>query len=217
VSNPDERALSERGFGRPQGAGAAPAIVVVDFTNGFTDPASPLACDCDAALAVTRRVLDAARAAGRPVFYTTVAYDAAGMQSAQAFIAKAPALAQLLPESIWAEVDDRIRPQAEEPVLVKLFASAFFGTPLDAQLRAAGVDTVIIVGASTSGCVRASVVDALQYGYRVQVVRDGVADRLSAAHDRSLLDMDAKYADVVGSEDVIAQLARGPVAASSAP
>ena len=202
----DDIPLHERGFGGRQGAGERPAVVVVDFSRGFTDPASPLACDCDAALAATARLLEAARAAGVPVFFTTVAYDEPGLEEAAAFVAKSPALAQLEAGSPWVEIDERIAPADGEPVLVKLYASAFFGTPLADALRAAGVDTVIVAGASTSGCVRATAVDALQHGHRVLVVRDAVADRLREAHDRALLDMDAKYADVVSVDEAIAAL-----------
>jgi maleamate amidohydrolase len=204
----DERPLNERGWGGRQGAGERPAVVVVDFSRGFTEPASPLACAADDAVAATAQLLEAARAAGAPVFYTTVAYDAAGLEQAQAFIAKSPALAQLTPDSWLAEIDPRIAPAEGEPVLTKLYASAFFGTPLADQLREAGVDTVILVGASTSGCVRASAVDALQHGHRVLVLREGVADRLAEAHERALLDMDAKYADVVSIDEALAALQR---------
>lgn len=200
----DERPLSERGWAGRQGAGERPAIVVVDFSRGFTEPESPLSCDSDAALAATAQLLAAARAAGAPVLYTTVAYDEAGLREAEAFLAKSPALADLTPDSPWIEIDPRIAPADGEAVLRKHFASAFFGTDLTERLRAEGVDTVLLVGASTSGCVRASAVDALQHGFRVQVVREGVADRLAEAHDRALLDMDAKYADVVSLDEALA-------------
>ena len=196
-----------RGFGGRQGAGKRPAVVVVDFIEGFTNPASALACDADAAVAATRRLLDAAREAGGPVLFTTVCYENDDLERAAAFIAKAPALATLRPGSPWVEVDARLAPRAEEPVLVKLFASAFFGTHLDEMLRQAGCDTVLVTGASTSGCVRATVVDALQYGYRVLVPWECVADRAIDAHNGSLLDIDAKYGDVVSSDEAIAAVA----------
>ena len=196
-----------RGFGGRQGAGNRPAVVVVDFIEGFTNPASALACDADAAVAATRRLLDAAREAGAPVLFTTVCYENDDLERAAAFIAKAPALATLRPGSTWVEVDARLAPRAEEPVLVKLFASAFFDTHLDEMLRQAGRDTVLVTGASTSGCVRATVVDALQYGYRVLVPRECVADRAIDAHNGSLLDIDAKYGDVVSSDEAIAAVA----------
>ena len=107
-----------------------------------------------------------------PVIFTTVSYTEDDLERAAMFVAKAPALATLRPGSRWVEVDARLGRRADEPVLVKLFASAFFGTELDEMLREAGCDTVVVVGASTSGCVRATAVDALQYGYRVLVPRE---------------------------------------------
>ena len=193
----------ERGFGGRQGAGTKPAVVVVDFIEGFTNPESRLACDADAAVEATARLLDAARAASVPVLFTTVCYTDDDLQRAAMFVAKAPALATLRPSSPWVEVDARLQRRPHEPVLVKLFASAFFGTELDERLRAAGCDTVIVTGASTSGCVRATAVDALQYGYRVLVPRDCVADRAVDAHNGSLLDIDAKYGDVTSVDEAI--------------
>jgi maleamate amidohydrolase len=197
-----------RSMGGRQGAGDRPALVVIDLIYGFTDPASALACDCDGAVAATAQLLAAARAGGAPVVFTTVVYDAAGRETAQAFIAKAPALASLEPGSRWVEVDERLAPESGEPVIPKLFASAFFGTPLAAMLTSAGCDTVVVTGASTSGCVRATAVDALQHGYRVLVPREAVADRAPAAHEASLVDLDAKYADVVELDEAAEQLAR---------
>jgi maleamate amidohydrolase len=198
--------MAADGFGRRQRAGERPALVVVDLVYGFTDPKSPLCCDADVAVAATARLLDAARAAGAPVAFTTVEYDEAGARVARAFLAKVPALRTLAPGTRWPEVDGRIAPRAGEPVLRKLFASAFFGTPLGALLAAHGADTVIVTGASTSGCVRATAVDALQHGYRVVVPREAVADRQAAPHEAALFDIDAKYGDVVGVDDAVALL-----------
>jgi nicotinamidase-related amidase len=198
-----------RGFGGRQGPGRRPAVVVVDFIEGFTNPESRLACDTADAVAATRSLLDAARAAHVPVLFTTVAYDDDDLERAAMFVAKAPALATLRPGSRWVEVDARLGRREDEPVLVKLFASAFFGTELDDALREAGCDTVIVTGASTSGCVRATAVDALQYGYRVLVPREAVADRAVDAHNASLLDIDAKYGDVVSIDDAISAVGAG--------
>jgi maleamate amidohydrolase len=192
--------MAADGFGARQGAGSRPALVVVDLVNGFTDPESPLWCDADEAVAATARLLAAARAAGAPVAFTTVQYDEANARVARAFLAKVPALRTLVPGTRWPAIDERIAPRAGEPVLVKLFASAFFGTPLAAMLAAHGADTVVVTGASTSGCVRATVVDALQHGYRVVVPREAVADRQAGPHDAALFDIDAKYGDVVALE-----------------
>jgi nicotinamidase-related amidase len=138
------------------------------------------------------------------VIFTTVAYTDDDLERAAMFVAKAPALATLRPGSQWIEVDARLARRSDEPILVKLFASAFFGTNLDDLLRRAACDTVIVTGASTSGCVRATAVDALQYGYRVLVPREAVADRAVDAHNASLLDIDAKYGDVVSIDEAVA-------------
>lgn len=198
---------AERGFGGRSGAGRRPCLVIIDLNYGFTDPASPLHCDTEGAVAATARLLEAARASGAPVVYTTVAYDAGTRQVAAAFLAKASGLALMEAGSRWVEIDERIAPLADEPVLSKLFASAFFGTPLAALLAARGCDSLIVTGASTSGCVRATVVDGLQYGYRILVPRDAVADRADAVHEASLTDIDAKYGDVVGLDEALAALA----------
>jgi maleamate amidohydrolase len=194
------------GFHGRAGFGTKPTLVVVDVNRGFTDPASPLACDLDGCVAAIAELLGAFRRAGRPVVFTTVCYDELGKQAAAVFIEKVPALLVLEPGSEWVEIDPRIAPLEGEPVLTKAFASAFFGTTLASALAAAGSDTVVVTGASTSGCVRATAVDALQHGYRVVVPREAVGDRNPAAHEANLYDIDAKYGDVVSVEDVIAHL-----------
>ena len=154
------------GFGGRGGFGRRPALVVIDMTVGFTDPESPLACDLEGPISEIQRLLRAARRAEIPIVFTTVAYRESDKLTAAAFIDKVPALLTLEAGTRWAEVDPRIAPGATEPVLNKLFASGFFGTGLSSLLTAAGIDTLIITGASTSGCVRATAVDALQYGFR---------------------------------------------------
>ncbi|TCJ18092.1 isochorismatase family protein [Rubrobacter taiwanensis] len=196
------------GFGGRGGFGRRPALAVIDMTLGFTDPESPLACDLDGPVENIRRLLDAAREAEIPVVFTTIAYQESDRLTAAAFIDKVPALLTLEAGSRWAEIDPRIAPRASEPVLNKLFASGFFGTPLGALLTAAGVDTLIITGASTSGCVRATAVDALQHGFRPVVPREAVGDRNPDAHEASLYDIDAKYGDVVSIEEALQYLKR---------
>lgn len=195
-----------RGFGGRGGSGRRPALLVVDMTLGFTDPESPLACDLEEPVANIQKLLGAARDASAPVLYTTVAYRESDRLTAAAFIAKVPALLTLEAGSRWAEIDPRIAPRETEPVLNKLFASAFYGTGIQSALAAAGVDTLIVTGASTSGCVRATAVDALQYGYRPVVPREAVGDRNPGAHEANLYDIDAKYGDVVPVEEVISYL-----------
>jgi maleamate amidohydrolase len=194
------------GFHGRAGLGDRPALVVVDMSVAFTDPESPLACDLEQVVRAAGRLLDAARRAGLPVVYTTVAYDEEGRQRAAAFIAKVPALSTLAAGSHWVEIDPRIAPRAGEPVLTKLYASAFFGTELASLLAAAGCDSVIVTGASTSGCVRATAVDALQHGYRTVVPREAVGDRDAGAHEANLYDIDAKYGDVISLEATLAHV-----------
>ena len=194
------------GFGGHAGFGRRPALVIVDMTLGFTDPESPLACDLEEPVSNIQKLLQAARNAGIPVLFTTVAYRESDKVTAAAFIAKVPALLTLEAGSRWAEIDPRIAPLETEPILNKLFASAFYGTGLPSALAAAGVDTLITTGASTSGCVRATAVDALQYGYRPVVPREAVGDRNPGAHEANLYDIDAKYGDVVPTDEVLRYL-----------
>jgi nicotinamidase-related amidase len=191
---------------RGGGVGRRPALVVVDVNNGFTDPASPLVCDLDDVVAAIARLLAAFRSAGLPVVFTTVSYGDGDRVAARAFIDKVPALLTLEAGTPWVEIDERIAPQPGEPVLNKLFASAFWGTPLASLLASQGCDSVVVTGASTSGCVRATVVDALQHGYRPVVPREAVGDRNPAAHDASLYDIDLKYGDVVALDDCLTTL-----------
>jgi nicotinamidase-related amidase len=194
------------GFHGRLGFGQRPALIVIDVNRGFTDPASPLVCDLDSVVEAIARLLDEARAAGVPVVFTTVSYDEGGKHTAAAFIDKIPALATLEAGSPWVEIDPRIASRVGEPVLNKLFASAFFGTALSSFLAANGCDSLIVTGASTSGCVRATVVDAIQHGYRPVVPREAVGDRNPEAHAANLYDIDTKYGDVVSVDDVIPHL-----------
>jgi nicotinamidase-related amidase len=194
------------GFGGRGGFGRRPALIVVDMTLGFTDPESPLACDLEGPVSEIQKLLEAARRARIPVVFTTIAYRESDKLTAAAFIDKVPALLTLEAGSRWAEIDPRIAPRETEPVLNKLFASAFYGTGLPSLLAAAGVDALIVTGASTSGCVRATAVDALQYGYRPIVPREAVGDRNPDAHEANLYDVDAKYGDVVPVEETLAYL-----------
>jgi maleamate amidohydrolase len=194
------------GFHGRSGLGRHPALIVVDVNVGFTDPESPLVCGLEDVVLAIGRLLAEVRSAGFPVVFTTVSFDEAGKETAAAFIDKIPALLTLEAGSRWVEIDPRIAPQEGEPVLNKLFASAFFGTALESFLTANGCDSLIVTGASTSGCVRATVVDAIQHGYRPVVPREAVGDRNPEAHAANLYDIDTKYGDVVSLDEVLAQL-----------
>ncbi|WP_233160315.1 isochorismatase family protein [Pseudonocardia sp. MH-G8] len=206
MDRPSTAHVYERaGFGRPVVRGARPAVVVVDFTYGFTDPQYPTAVDMTAPVLATARLLDAARAAGAPVVFTTISYDAAQV-AALAWLRKAPGMAALQVGSRLVEIDQRLSPRPDEHLLTKTGASAFFGTALAGHLASVGADTVIVTGATTSGCVRATAVDAVQHGYPVLVPNVCVGDRARAPHDASLFDINEKYGDVVGLDDVLAYL-----------
>jgi nicotinamidase-related amidase len=189
-------------FGGAAGFGERPAVVVVDLNRGFTSADSPLACDLDDVLVACRRLLDAARASGVPVFFTSIEYDAVAEAAAAVFLRKVPALKVLRPGTPWVEIDPRLGRRPEEPVVIKAHASAFFGAPFAALL--AGRDTLIVCGASTSGCVRATVVDAMQHGLSPIVPRECVGDRSPRAHEQALEDIGGRYGDVVALEDVLA-------------
>lgn len=196
----------QRGFGQGIGFGRQPAVLVVDVIQAFTDPASPLGSNLDAVVAAIRQVLDAARARSLPVIFTTVAYNEVSWQPAHIFLEKVPSLRILRVGTAEVEVDGRLGRLTSEPVLVKQFASAFFGTALASLLTSHGCDTLIVTGCTTSGCVRASVVDALQYGFRPIVPREAVGDRAPGLHEANLFDIQAKYGDVLSLEETLAHL-----------
>jgi maleamate amidohydrolase len=191
-----------KGFAGRSGYGRSPVLLIVDFINGFTDPSSPLGGDFAWEINATRQLQDAFRRAGLPIVYTTIAY-AEHLRDGGLFVKKVPSLAILQHGSPLIEVDHRIAPLPGETVIEKKYASAFFGTDLDAGLRARGIDTVIMAGCTTSGCIRASAIDSLQYAYHTIVVREAVGDRAVGPHEANLFDIDAKYADVVPLADVL--------------
>lgn len=186
----------EKGFGGRVGFGERPALLAIDFITGFTDLRSPLAGHLDAQLEATNVLLRTAREVGIPVIFSTVAYDA-DLQEAGIWIRKIPSNSLLVEGSEWTLVDKRLGQRPGEMTLVKKYASCFFGTDLAARLVSRQVDTLIIAGCTTSGCVRATAVDACSYGFRAIVVEEAVGDRAGLPHAASLFDIDAKYGDVV--------------------
>ena len=141
-----------------------------------------------------------------PVIFTTVAYDEVGEAAAAVFLRKVPALRTLRPGTRWVEIDERLGRRADEPIVAKAHASAFFGVPFASML--AGRDTLIVCGASTSGCVRATVVDAMQHGLSPIVPRECVGDRSPRAHEQALSDIEGRYGDVRSVEEVVEALER---------
>jgi maleamate amidohydrolase len=201
-----ERSYAEAGFAARLGPGTRPAMLVVDLVRAYLEPHSPFFADGEAARASTERLVDAARDAGHPVIFTTVRYARDGLDGGL-FVQKVPTLMLYAdPDDPLTDFPDAPRPRGDELVVVKQYASAFFGTTLASTLQARGIDTLVIAGYSTSGCVRASATDALQHGFRPLVVREAVADRDPGVHEANLFDLDAKYADVVAEADAVALL-----------
>lgn len=203
----DTRAdYAEKGLGARVGWGERPALVVVDLSNGFTDPSSPLGGDLSSVLGATAELLDACRRNDHPVVFMTVAYKP-DFSDAGTFIKKVPALHVLVEGSSMVDIDERIKPLPGEPVVTKKYASAFFGTDVAERLHDLGVDTVVLAGCSTSGCIRASAIDSMQHGFRTIVVEQAVGDRAEGPHQANLFDIDSKYADVVDLAEALSVLA----------
>jgi len=187
------------GFGLALRPARHPALLVIDFVRAYLVEGSPLYAGAEPARAAAQTLLEAARRAAIPVIHTNVQYQPGGRDGG-VFFRKVPALkcfeAGAHPD--LAAFAAGLEPVAGETVITKQYASAFFGTTLASTLTSLGVDTLLIAGVSTSGCVRASAVDACQYGFIPLVVREAVGDRHAAPHEASLFDLQAKYAEVVG-------------------
>jgi maleamate amidohydrolase len=184
-----------------QGLGQHPALVLVDIIKAFTNPDCPLGSAADDVVEANRKLLAAFRSKGLPVFFTTVVYH--NEHQARVFRDRVPALDLLMPDSHWIEVDPRLEPLAGERIVEKQWASGFFKTDLDKSLRALGVDSLVVTGLTTSGCVRATAVDGLQNDYKVVVPAEAVGDRNPDAHRANLFDLNAKYVDVLDLAGVL--------------
>ena len=193
------------GFGAATRRGTRPAVVVVDLTAGFTDPAHPTGADLSDVVAATSRLVGAARAAGAPVVWTTIAFTPAEMDTLP-WLVKVPGMRGLAVGSDAVALDARLPVAGSDHVIAKKGASAFFDTGLATLLTAARVDTVLVCGATTSGCVRATAVDAVQSGFGVLVPRECVGDRAEGPHEANLFDIAAKYGDVITLDDATGYL-----------
>jgi nicotinamidase-related amidase len=203
-----ERArLAADGIGAPTGPGRAPALLVVDLVRAFTEPDSPLGSDLDRVVARSAELIAAARPAGTPILFSVPVAEEGGWSR------KIPANDLLVPGTTAVELDPRLGTCAADTVFTKTYPSCFFGTDLATRLIHRGIDTLVICGASTSGCVRATAVDSCSHGLRTLVVEDAVGDRSPLAHEASLSDLALKYADVVSTEEARAALAARQVAA----
>lgn len=189
-------------FGQRLQPGHRPAVIVIDLMPGFTDPACPLGADLDTVVEATCSLLAAARTHEVPIIFTTVEFSSDGVEGA-VWRRKIPALQYLTEGQRWVELDPRMQRQPDEPIIVKRAASAFTGTGLTTVLTTLRVDSLIVCGASTSGCVRATAVDACMAGWPTFVPRECVGDRSPAQHDANLIDIDLKYADVISAHDAI--------------
>lgn len=199
------------GFVQRLPLGPKPALVVIDFVEAYVVEGSPLygAEGCLSAQRGAVELLAAARKAGIPIVHTNVEFQPGG-RNGGVFFRKVPALACFetgrSPE--LAAFASGLEPAAGETVITKQYASAFFGTTLASTLTALGVDTLLIAGVSTSGCVRATAVDACQHGFVPAVVREAVGDRAPGPHEANLFDLQAKYAEVIALADALAYLKR---------
>jgi maleamate amidohydrolase len=191
----------KQGFAQSIGIGAAPALVIVDFVIGFTDPAHFGGGNIGAAIARTVDLLALARGRGWPVVHTRVVYADDGSDCG-GFTRKVPALRRLTETSEISQIVPELTPAPGELILRKHNASAFFGTELAGWLASRRVDTLFIAGCTTSGCVRATVIDSCSYNFRTVVAEDCVGDRALGPHEANLFDMKQKYADVMSVADI---------------
>ena len=204
MSDEQARAVYERaGLGQAFRLGSRPAVLVIDFSCGFTDPECALGADMTPQVEATRRLLDAARAKGLPVVFTTIGFEPS-LKDGGLWLQKVPTLGDLQVGGRWVEIDPRLERREDETIVLKKGASAFFGTNLASILISQRVDAVILCGATTSGCIRATAIDLLQYGFPTIVPRECVGDRAQAPHEANLFDIQAKYANVVPLEDALA-------------
>jgi nicotinamidase-related amidase len=205
----DEEFFASRGFGLTMGFGERPALLVVDLLRAFTDPERMLGSNLDAEVAATNRLLSAAHVHGVPVLFSVVSYDDADLADAGIWTLKQKGSVTLRAGTDGVSLDPRLESAPQDSVLVKKYASCFFGTDLASRLTSRRIDTLVLAGCTTSGCVRATAVDALQHGFRPIVVREAVGDRSRRAHEQSLFDLQAKYADVVSLDETLPRLRAG--------
>ncbi len=203
-----ERFYKKKGFKSKVGYGKHPALLIIDLAVAWTDPTSRLGTNLDSVVESTKEVLNMSRKKKLPIIYTVITYHQS-LKDAGLWVKKIPALADAIAPTPYipaSQVDPRIKPKPNEIVLTKKFSSAFFGTNLAALLNNLGVDTIIVTGCSTSACVRATVTDGLGYGFRTIVPRECVGDRVPAANEWNLIDIDAKFGDVVSKKEVLKYL-----------
>ena len=194
------------GFGASLSPGGCPALLIVDMVRAYLDPACPLKLDGDKAVDAARVLVDTSRDFSVPVVFTTVRYTPGGREGGL-FYRKVPALEAFVDGSPFGDFPALLTPRAGELVVVKHYPSAFFGTSLASTLRGLGVDTLVITGFSTSGCVRATALDAVCHGFVPLVAAEACADRTPQIHEHNLFDIGNKMAEVIGLDDARSVLA----------
>ena len=203
TSQSDAELFQQRGFGLKIGFGERPALLVIDMLKAFTNPQMMLGANLDNEIEAIKPLIAVAHERDIPVIFSTVIYNDVDLKDAGIWALKMKGVATLRGDSDGVEIDPRLDFRKTDSLLVKKYASCFFGTDLVSRLLSRRVDTLIIVGCTTSGCVRATAVDAVQTGLRPMVVREAVGDRSVAAHEQSLFDLNAKYADVVSLDEAL--------------
>lgn len=209
-----EGLYKERGIGERFGWGRNPCLLVVDMCLAFTDPAYRFGADLSVALDAIEQLLEAARAKELLVVYTTTSYHPS-MRDAGIFYEKMPAMAELVEGSPGVEIHPQIAPLPDDLVITKKVSSSFFGTGLPSLLVSQGIDTVILTGVSTSGCIRAAAVDSASYGFRTIVPFEACGDRARGPHLANLFDINAKYGDVLPVAEVIETIGALPATAAA--
>lgn len=198
---------AKAGFGGNMGLGERPVLLIVDFVMAYLDKESPLFAGVEAELAATERLVAAARDAGVPIVWTNVEYEPGGADGGH-FYRKVSALKVFDRGSPLGAFPPSLKPAANETVITKQYPSAFFGTGLGEMLTGRDVDCCVIAGLTTSGCVRASTLDALQHGFIPLLVPEACGDRDQSVHDANIFDLKSKYADLLGIEEAIRYFSR---------
>lgn len=203
MSEKDSLFFKKRGFGKRIGFGKKGCLIVIDAIVGFTDSTMPLGYELNTQLRNINKVIKVCRSLNIPIIFTTIAYETSKIEESNIWIKKMEGLKTLSMNSKAVEIDNRLDFNNNDTLIVKKHASAFFGTDLVTKLNTVNADTVIITGFTTSGCIRSTVVDAIQYGYRPVVIEDATGDRSDKSHVQSIFDMEQKYADVILTDNLM--------------
>jgi nicotinamidase-related amidase len=206
LSQNDKIFFKERGFGKKLGFGKQACLIVVDMIVGFTDQSMPMGYELSSQIKKINRIIEVSRSINIPIMFTTISYSDSTIEKSNIWSQKMKGLTTLKSGTRAIEVDPRLDFRSSDDLIIKKYASAFFGSDLITRMNTVNADTLIVTGCTTSGCVRATVVDAVQYGYRPIVVEDAVGDRSENSHNQSIFDMEQKYADVISTKELLESL-----------